>query len=144
MLNVIPPQKAGAIAEQAGVTNASGWVPIDPHTFESEQVKDIYVVGDATIASPMPKSGFSANTQAKLAAASIINALSGKPTPQAHTEQYLLQFDRPRLWHFRGAFYMPLPTTNWLKHPAGSAPREASAAFRKQEAQYGEALVCRH
>ena len=40
VLNVIPPQKAGAIAEQAGVTNASGWVPIDPHTFESEQVKD--------------------------------------------------------------------------------------------------------
>lgn len=65
VLNVVPPQKAGFIADRAGVTNESGWVPVDPVTFESTQVKDIYVVGDATIAAPMPKSGFAANAQAR-------------------------------------------------------------------------------
>src|SRR5690625_1253684 len=79
VLNVIPPQKAGAIADAAGVTDGSGWVPVKPRTFESELVPDVYVVGDATIASPMPKSGFSANTQAKVAAAAIVNSLAGKP-----------------------------------------------------------------
>ena len=48
--NVIPPQKAGRIAELAGVTNQTGWCPIDPVTFESTQVPGIHVVGDATIA----------------------------------------------------------------------------------------------
>src|SRR5690606_14144319 len=79
VLNVIPPQKAGAIAEIAGVTNESGWVPVKALTFESELVSDIYVVGDATIASPMPKSGFSANAQAKVAAAAIVSSLAGNP-----------------------------------------------------------------
>lgn len=84
VLNVIPPQKAGWIAERAGVTNEGGWVPVKPQTFESELVADIHVVGDATVAAPMPKSGFSANAQAKVAAAAIVNALAGKPAAQAY------------------------------------------------------------
>jgi len=77
VLNVVPPQKAGKIAERAGVTNSSGWVPVNPRTFESEQAADIYVVGDATIATPMPKSGFAANAQGKVAAAAIVASLEG-------------------------------------------------------------------
>jgi NADPH-dependent 2,4-dienoyl-CoA reductase/sulfur reductase-like enzyme len=138
VLNVIPPQKAGAIAEQAGVTNASGWVPIDPHTFESEQVKDIYVVGDATIASPMPKSGFSANTQAKLAAASIINALSGKPAPQATLSNTCYSLIAPDYGISVGHLYA-FADDKLAEASGGVSPKEASSAFRKQEAQYGEA-----
>ncbi|MDV2116206.1 NAD(P)/FAD-dependent oxidoreductase [Alcaligenes faecalis] len=138
VLNVIPPQKAGAIAEQAGVTNASGWVPIDPHTFESEQVKDIYVVGDATIASPMPKSGFSANTQAKLAAAAIINALSGKPAPQATLSNTCYSLIAPDYGISVGHLYA-FADDKLAEASGGVSPKEASAAFRKQEAQYGEA-----
>ncbi|MHB9703267.1 FCSD flavin-binding domain-containing protein [Alcaligenes aquatilis] len=138
VLNVIPPQKAGAIAEQAGVTNASGWVPIDPHTFESEQVKDIYVVGDATIASPMPKSGFSANTQAKLAAASIINALSGKPAPQATLSNTCYSLIAPDYGISVGHLYA-FADDKLAEASGGVSPKEVSPAFRKQEAQYGEA-----
>lgn len=79
VLNVVPPQKAGFIADRAGVTDESGWVPVDPVTQESTQVRDIYVVGDATIAAPMPKSGFVANAQGKVAAAAIIASLEGRP-----------------------------------------------------------------
>jgi NADPH-dependent 2,4-dienoyl-CoA reductase/sulfur reductase-like enzyme len=75
--NVIPPQKAGRIAEAAGVADKSGWCPIDPVTFESKVVPGIHVIGDAAIAGAMPKSAFAANAQAKVCAWAIATLLSG-------------------------------------------------------------------
>ncbi|MEL6829156.1 MAG: NAD(P)/FAD-dependent oxidoreductase [Pseudomonadota bacterium] len=80
--NIIPPQKAAAIADEAGVTDATGWCPIDPVSFESTRRPDIHVIGDAAIAAPMPKSAFAANAQAKLCAIQIARLVSGvAPTP---------------------------------------------------------------
>ncbi|MFL5069042.1 MAG: FCSD flavin-binding domain-containing protein [Xanthobacteraceae bacterium] len=76
--NVIPPQKAGRIAELAGVADRTGWCPIDPVTFESKLVPNIHVVGDATIAGGMPKSAFTANAQAKVCAAAVAKLLRGE------------------------------------------------------------------
>jgi NADPH-dependent 2,4-dienoyl-CoA reductase/sulfur reductase-like enzyme len=75
--NVIPPQKAGRIADLAGVTDRSGWCPIDPVTFASTLHPDIHVVGDASIAGAMPKSAFAANAQAKVCAAAVATLLAG-------------------------------------------------------------------
>jgi NADPH-dependent 2,4-dienoyl-CoA reductase/sulfur reductase-like enzyme len=75
--NVIPPQRAGRIAEIAGVTDKSGWCPINPVSLESTQVPNIHVIGDACIAGAMPKSAFSANAQAKTCASAIVTLLSG-------------------------------------------------------------------
>jgi sulfide dehydrogenase [flavocytochrome c] flavoprotein chain len=75
--NVIPPQKAGRIAEVAGVADRSGWCPIDPTTFESKLQPGIHVVGDAAIAGAMPKSAFAANSQAKTCAAAVARLLTG-------------------------------------------------------------------
>jgi NADPH-dependent 2,4-dienoyl-CoA reductase/sulfur reductase-like enzyme len=75
--NVIPPQKAGRIAELAGVADRSGWCPIDPVTFESRLQPRIHVIGDAAIAGAMPKSAFAANSQAKTCAAVIARLLTG-------------------------------------------------------------------
>jgi NADPH-dependent 2,4-dienoyl-CoA reductase/sulfur reductase-like enzyme len=75
--NVIPPQKAGRIAEVAGVADRSGWCPIDPVTFESKLVPGIHVIGDAAIAGAMPKSAFAANSQAKTCAAAVAKLLAG-------------------------------------------------------------------
>ena len=47
--NVIPPQRAAAIAQTAGVADRSGWCPVDPVTFESKLVPNIHVIGDAAI-----------------------------------------------------------------------------------------------
>jgi len=82
VVNLIPAQKAGALAEIAGLTDASGWCPVDQQTFESKLHKDIYVIGDAAIAGAMPKSGYAANTQAKVCAAAIVAALNGQPAPE--------------------------------------------------------------
>src|SRR5918995_4153363 len=75
--NVIPPQKAGRIAEVAGVADRTGWCPIDPVTFESKLVPGIHVIGDAAIAGGMPKSAFAANSQAKVCAAAVAKLLGG-------------------------------------------------------------------
>jgi sulfide dehydrogenase [flavocytochrome c] flavoprotein chain len=79
--NVIPPQKAGRIADAAGVADKSGWCPIDPVTFESKLVPGIHVIGDAAIAGAMPKSAFAANAQAKTCAAAVAELLAGKTPP---------------------------------------------------------------
>ncbi|MFN3233590.1 MAG: FCSD flavin-binding domain-containing protein [Alphaproteobacteria bacterium] len=86
--NVIPPQKAGEIAVRAGVVDQTGWCPIDATSFESPLQPDIHVIGDATIAVPMPKSAFSANLQAKVCALQIVRLMSGlapEPTVLANT-----------------------------------------------------------
>ncbi len=71
LLNVIPGQKAGAIASEGGLTDDSGFCPIVADSMRSTMDENIYVLGDASIAGAMPKSGFSANSQAKVAAMNI-------------------------------------------------------------------------
>lgn len=75
--NVIPPQKAGAIAAQAGVADRTGWCPVEPVAFESTLRPNIHVLGDAAIMGGMPKSAFAANAQAKVCAAAIVRLLAG-------------------------------------------------------------------
>jgi len=76
--NIIPPQRAGQFAHAAGCADGD-WCPIDPETFASRKLPNIYVIGDAAIAGDMPKSAFSANSQAKSVSNDIEAALAGKP-----------------------------------------------------------------
>jgi NADPH-dependent 2,4-dienoyl-CoA reductase/sulfur reductase-like enzyme len=75
--NIIPQQRAGEIAVKAGCTEGD-WCPVNPENFASRKVKDVYVLGDASIAAEMPKSAFSANSQAKVVAADILAELAKK------------------------------------------------------------------
>jgi sulfide dehydrogenase [flavocytochrome c] flavoprotein chain len=77
--SVIPPQKAGRIAEIAGVADNTGWCPIDPVSFVSTLVPNVHVIGDACIVGQLPKSASAAHAQAKACAAAIVNMMSGKP-----------------------------------------------------------------
>ncbi|WP_178863700.1 NAD(P)/FAD-dependent oxidoreductase [Thiomicrorhabdus cannonii] len=77
VLNIIPPQKAGKIAFDAGLVDDKGWCPIDHKTFESTIHKNIHVIGDAAVAAPLPKSGYAANSEAKVCAAAVASALNG-------------------------------------------------------------------
>ena len=81
VLNVVPPQRAGTIAQQAGLVNVNQrWCGIDWLSMESTAAKGIHVLGDATFPAPtMPKSGHMANQHAKLAAAAILNLMAGQP-----------------------------------------------------------------
>ncbi|MEM7743278.1 MAG: NAD(P)/FAD-dependent oxidoreductase [Pseudomonadota bacterium] len=74
--NVIPAMKAGWIAAQAGLTNDAGWAPVNAADLSSKMDPDVHVLGDACQQGDMPKSGFSANSQAKVAAMAIRGALT--------------------------------------------------------------------
>jgi len=85
VINLIPSQRAGDIAVKAGlVGDDKKWCPVDAITFESTKHKGIHVIGDATAlpsdGPPMPKSGYSANSQAKVCAMNVVNLLNGKET----------------------------------------------------------------
>ena len=85
VLNVIPPQRAGAIAYLAGLVTANDrWCGVDFRTFESLVVPGVHVLGDATLAAPlMPKSGHMANQHAKVCADAVVALLSGEsPNPE--------------------------------------------------------------
>ncbi len=74
--NVIPAMKAGRIAELAGVTDGN-WAPVNAADMSTKADPDIYVLGDASQQGDMPKSGFSANSQAKVCANAVRGALTG-------------------------------------------------------------------
>jgi NADPH-dependent 2,4-dienoyl-CoA reductase/sulfur reductase-like enzyme len=76
VVNVIPAQKAGLICEAAGLTEGN-WAPVIGHTMQSRLDENIHILGDATNQGDMPKSGFSANSQAKVAAMAVRGALTG-------------------------------------------------------------------
>ena len=84
VLNVVPPHRAGNIAQQAGlITTNNRWCDVDWRTMESKAVPGVHVLGDATLsAAAMPKSGSMANNHAKIAAAAVVELLNGRaPAP---------------------------------------------------------------
>jgi NADPH-dependent 2,4-dienoyl-CoA reductase/sulfur reductase-like enzyme len=80
VLNLIPPQRAGAIAYKAGVAKpGERWCGVDFLTYESVNVRNVHVIGDSIAAAPgMPKSGHMANQQAKVCAAAVVALLGGQ------------------------------------------------------------------
>jgi sulfide dehydrogenase [flavocytochrome c] flavoprotein subunit len=85
VINVIPPQRAADIAVKAGLVGEDKkWCPVDAVSLQSTKHKFIHVLGDATAlpsdGPPMPKSGYSANSQAKFCAQNVVNLMNGKPT----------------------------------------------------------------
>ena len=83
VLNVVPPQKAGGVANLAGVVNVDKrWCGVDFTTYESKMQKNIHVIGDA-IAAPLPKSGHMANQTGKVCAGAIVALVNGDPVAAA-------------------------------------------------------------
>lgn len=135
MINFIPPQRAGKIAQIAGVTDEKGWCPIDPKTMESTKVKGIHVVGDACIAGAMPKSGTAANSQARNAAAAIAAMLQGKEPPEPSFANTCYSIVAPGYGFSVTAMYGATP--EGIKEIAGGVSKlKAPAKDRDLEAAY--------
>ena len=79
VLNVVPPQRAGRIARDAGLITANDrWCEVDFLSYESVAVRNVHVLGDSVMGAPrMPKSGHMANQHGKVCAAAIIALLHG-------------------------------------------------------------------
>lgn len=137
VLNVVPPQQAGAIASIAGVTDKSGWVPVNPMTFEARDAKGIYVVGDATIAAPMPKSGFCANAQGKVVAAAISAELAGREPSAPSWINTCYSVMAPNYGISVADVYQVADgKIAAVPNSGGVSPLKATSAFRAAEAHY--------
>jgi sulfide dehydrogenase [flavocytochrome c] flavoprotein subunit len=137
VINVIPPQKASAIAELAGLTDDNGWCPIDQGTFESRLQKHVHVIGDASTAAPMPKSGFAASSQGKVCATAIVASLSGQemPTPSLVNTCYSLV--GPDYGISVAAVYrLGDDGIAAVQGAGGVSPKDADAGFRAAESRY--------
>ncbi len=107
VINVIPAHMAGDLARQTGLADKTGWCPIDPATFESTLQKDIHLVGDAIASGDMPKSAFSANSQAKACAFAIAAALTGAPRGPPHLFNTCFTFLAPEDAYSNAIVYRP-------------------------------------
>jgi sulfide dehydrogenase [flavocytochrome c] flavoprotein subunit len=135
--NIIPPQKAATIAASAGLTDHSAWCPVDPLTFESKLHKDVHVIGDACIAGAMPKSGFSANSQAKVAAAAVHALLNDKPVGEPSFINTCYSLIAPDYGVSVAAVYQVQDgKIVSIKGAGGMSPLEASERDRKVEAAH--------
>jgi len=137
VINVIPAQKAGKIAFNAGLVNDKGWCPVDQKTFESTKHKDVYVIGDSSVASPMPKSGYAANSEAKVCAAAVVASLHGKPAAHPTLVNTCYSLITPddgisvaMVYNFDGKKIQK------VKGSGGLTPMDSSEAMRKREARY--------
>jgi sulfide dehydrogenase [flavocytochrome c] flavoprotein subunit len=138
--NVIPPQRAGRVAEAAGIADRSGWCPIDPASFESKLQPNIHVIGDAAIAGAMPKSAFAANSQAKVCAAAVATLLKGDKPAEPKLINTCYSAVAPDYAISIAGVYRP---ANGLladvEGAGGVSPIDAPASFRALEASYAGA-----
>ncbi|CCQ73750.1 NAD(P)/FAD-dependent oxidoreductase [Magnetospira sp. QH-2] len=139
VINYIPPQVAGEIAIKAGLTNAKGWCDVDKVTFESKVHKGIHVLGDASVATKMPKSGYSANSQGKVCAAAINAALKGMEMghPSYVNTCYSIAgkdygFSVAAVYKYNKAEDLIAP----VKGAGGLTPGDASAEARRREVEF--------
>jgi NADPH-dependent 2,4-dienoyl-CoA reductase/sulfur reductase-like enzyme len=139
--NVIPPQKAGRIAEVAGVADGTGWCPIDPVTFESKLQPRIHVIGDAAIAGAMPKSAFAANSQAKTCAAAVARLLTGATPSAPKLINTCYSLVAPDYGISVAGVYQPSASGQLAEVPGsgGVSPAGAPRATRAAEALLAEA-----
>ncbi len=139
--NVIPPQKAGHIADAAGVADRTGWCPIDPVTFESKLQPRIHVIGDAAIAGAMPKSAFAANSQAKTCAAAVAQLLTGATPSAPKLINTCYSLVAPDYGISVAGVYQPSASGQLAEVPGsgGVSPAGAPRASRAAEAVLAEA-----
>lgn len=135
--NVIPAQQAGAIAIKAGLTNDKGWCPIDGRTFESTIHKGIHVIGDASIAKPLPKSGYAANSEGKVAAAAVVAMLGGKDpgVPSLVNTCYSVVGPEDAI-SVAMVYDLKEGKLSKVKGSGGLTPKDSSPSSRSREVQY--------
>jgi sulfide dehydrogenase [flavocytochrome c] flavoprotein chain len=137
--NVVPPQKAGRIAELAGVADRTGWCPIDPVSFESTLQPNIHVIGDACVAGAMPKSGFAANAQAKVCAAALARLLGGQKPDDPRLINTCYSVLAPDYGITVAAVYRPANgQLVEVQGSAGTSAVDAPKTVREQEAKFAD------
>ena len=136
--NVIPPQKAGRIADIAGAADHTGWCPIDPLTFASKLVPDVHVIGDACIAGGIPKSASAANAEAKACAVAVVSLLAGKSPEPPRLTGACFSTVAPGYAFSQSGVYQPKDDM-FAEIEANNSPVDAPREVRQREADNAQA-----
>ncbi|CAA9253065.1 MAG: Flavocytochrome c:sulfide dehydrogenase [uncultured Acetobacteraceae bacterium] len=137
--NVIPPQQAGRIARVAGVSDRSGWCPIDPVTFESRLRPGIHVIGDAAIGGAIPKSAFAANAEAKVCAEAVAGLLRDEAPAAPKLINTCYSLVAPDYGISIAGVYRPAGDLFAdVEGAGGTSPLDAPLSVRALEARYAE------
>ena len=138
VINFIPAQHAGKVARDSGLTNKKGLCPVNQVTFESTLQPGIHVIGDASIAGKMPKSGFSANSQGKVAAAAIVSELAGQEPIEPSYANTCYSLITPEHGISVAKVYKisDKKTIVGVKGSGGVSPKNEDPIVRRQEAIY--------
>jgi len=138
--NVIPPQKAGAVAEIAHVADRTGWCPVDPLTLESTLQPNIHVIGDAAIAGTMPKSASAAASEGAICAAAIAALFEGKTPPPPRITSLCYSLIAPGYAiSITGAYRQVKDQFLEVEGTAGTSPAHAPQEKRGEEAAAADA-----
>ena len=139
VINLIPAQWAGRIARDSGLTDETGWCPVDQRTFESTLHAGIHVIGDAAIAGAMPKSGFSASNQAKITAVAVIDLLNEKEPKSPSMANTCYSFLAPDYAISVAAVYqLSGREIVKVKGSGGVSPPDVDLSVRRAEAIYAQ------
>lgn len=136
--NVIPPQRAGRIAEVAGAADATGWCPIDPVTFESKLVPNIHVIGDACLGGGIPKSASAASAQGKACASAIVNLLAGRAPETPRLTGVCYNIVAPGYGFSLAGNYQPRGDIFAEVEGGATSPADAPRELRAREATEAE------
>ena len=135
--SVIPPQKAGRIADLAGAADTTGWCPIDPVSFVSKLVPNIHVIGDACIAGQIPKAASAASAQGKACAAGIVAMLSGKEPETPRLSGACYNTVAPGYAFSLSGVYQP-KDGQYAEVEGATSPVNAPREVRQREAEAAE------
>jgi sulfide:quinone oxidoreductase len=88
LLLYVPLHRAPAAVREAGLTNESGWIPVDRHTLET-RFPGVYAIGDVTViplkmGRPLPKAGAFAHGEPEVVAHNIVVAWTGRGAPMRY------------------------------------------------------------
>jgi hypothetical protein len=135
---VIPPQKAGRIADIAGAADKTGWCPIDPITFASKLVPNVHVIGDACLGGAVPKSASAASAEGKACATAILNLIEGKPPETPRLTGVCYNIVAPAYAFSLAGIYQPKDDIFAEAEGSTTSPVDAPRDVRAREAEAAE------
>ncbi len=120
-----------------GLTDHTGWCPVDHQTFESSLIPDVHVLGDSCLAGAMPRSASSANSQAKACSLALAAILNGREpvAPVYHNTCYSLAAPDYG-FSISGMYRYEDGRITLIQRAGGLSPLKASREFRRREARY--------
>jgi hypothetical protein len=138
--NIVPPQRAAAIAARAGVADRTGWCPIEPVSFESTLQPGIHVLGDAALMGAIPKAAHAAAEQGKVCAAAVVARLRERAPSEGELENVCYSLAGPS-WGFveSNRYRLENGLLTAVSGAINTSPLGGKPAARAEEASENEA-----